>query len=117
MFDRVLHIPGFHILPAISIYIHSYCVLPQQFEGHPLTGLEIFFQTINKDFNDSFSQYIALSTQYASLIHLTSVILYFAFDVWDKVFKSGLSKFCGRQPLKNFKGYGLLKQTISLQIF
>ena len=25
---------------------------------------------------------------------------------WDKVFKSGLSKFCGRQPLKNFKGYG-----------
>ena len=29
-------------------------------------------------------------------------------------FKSGLSKFCGRQPLKNLKGYGLLKQTISL---
>ena len=27
------------------------------------------------------------------------------------------SKFCGRQPLKNLKGYGLLKQTISLQIF
>ena len=29
---------------------------------------------------------------------------------WDKVFKSGLSKFCGRQTLKNLKGYGLLKQ-------
>ena len=28
---------------------------------------------------------------------------------WDKVFKSGLKKFCGRQPLKNLKGYGLLK--------
>ena len=27
-----------------------------------------------------------------------------------KVFKSGLSKFCGRQPLKNLKGYGLLKR-------
>ena len=25
---------------------------------------------------------------------------------WDKVFKSGLSKFCERQPLKNFKRYG-----------
>ena len=37
--------------------------------------------------------------------------------LWDKVFKSGLSKFCGRQPLKNLKGYDLLKQTISLQIF
>ena len=29
--------------------------------------------------------------------------------IWNKVFKSGLSKFCGRQPLKNFK------QTISLE--
>ena len=25
-------------------------------------------------------------------------------DIWDKVFKSGLSKFCGRQSLKNFEG-------------
>ena len=22
-------------------------------------------------------------------------------NIWDKVFKSGLSNFCGRQPLKN----------------
>ena len=29
--------------------------------------------------------------------------------IWDKVFKSGLSKFCGRQPLKSFSGYGLLQ--------
>ena len=35
--------------------------------------------------------------------------------IWNKVFKSGLSKFCGRQPLKNFKGYGLLKQTTFFQ--
>ena len=38
-------------------------------------------------------------------------------SIWDKVFKSGLSKFCGRQPLKNFRGYGLLKQTISSKFF
>ena len=31
-------------------------------------------------------------------------------DKSDKVFKIALSKFCGRQPLKNLKGYGLLKQ-------
>ena len=37
--------------------------------------------------------------------------------IWDKVFQSGPSKICGRQPLKNLKGYGLLKWTISLQIF
>ena len=35
----------------------------------------------------------------------------------DKVFKNGLSKVCGRQPLKNLKKYGLVSQTISLQIF
>ena len=33
--------------------------------------------------------------------------------IWDKVFKNGSSKICGRQPLKNFKGYGLLKQNIT----
>ena len=26
---------------------------------------------------------------------------------WDEVFKNGPSKICGRQPLKNMKGYGL----------
>ena len=36
---------------------------------------------------------------------------------WDKEFKSGLSKLCGKQPLKNLKSYGLLKQPISLHIF
>ena len=35
----------------------------------------------------------------------------------SKVFKGGLSNFCGRHPLKNLKGYGLLKQTRSLQDF
>ena len=30
----------------------------------------------------------------------------------DKVFKNGPSEICGRQPLKNLKWYGLLKQTI-----
>ena len=37
--------------------------------------------------------------------------------IWGQsiqVFKGGLSKFCGRQSLKNLKVYGLLKQIISL---
>ena len=25
---------------------------------------------------------------------------------WNKLFKNGPSKICGRQPLKNLKGYG-----------
>ena len=29
--------------------------------------------------------------------------------MWDKVFKNGPSKICGRQPLNNLKGYGLPK--------
>ena len=32
----------------------------------------------------------------------------------DKVFKSGLSKFSGRWPLKHLKGYGLFKNPISI---
>ena len=28
---------------------------------------------------------------------------------WDKVFKNGPSKICGRRPLKNLKEYGLLQ--------
>ena len=32
--------------------------------------------------------------------------------MWDKVFKNVPSEICGRQPLKNLKWYGLLKQTI-----
>ena len=37
--------------------------------------------------------------------------------IWSKVFKNGSSKICGRQPLKNLKWCGLLRQTISLQFF
>ena len=36
---------------------------------------------------------------------------------WAKILKNGSSKVCGRQCLKNFKGYDLRKQTISLQSF
>ena len=36
---------------------------------------------------------------------------------WDKVFKNGQSKICGRQPLKNLKRYDLLRQTEPPQIF
>ena len=35
----------------------------------------------------------------------------------DKMFNNGPSKICGRQPLKNLESYGLLKQTIFLEIF
>ena len=37
-------------------------------------------------------------------------------SICGKVFKSGLSKFCGRHPLKNFKGTGLLKGELSGRI-
>ena len=37
--------------------------------------------------------------------------------IWDKVFRNGPSKICGRQPLKFLKWYDLPNQTISLQIF
>ena len=48
---------------------------------------------------------------------LHRLIIVYLSQVWDKVFKSGLSKFCGRQPLKNLKESDPLKQTIFLEIF
>ena len=36
---------------------------------------------------------------------------------WDKVFKNGPSKICGRQHLKNSKGYGLLKRPYVFKFF
>ena len=35
----------------------------------------------------------------------------------EKVFKNGPSKICGRQPLKNLKGYDLLKADHAHSIF
>ena len=51
------------------------------------------------------------------LLHLTLSLKALVILIWDKVFKNGPSRICGRQPLKNFKRYGLRKETISLQIF
>ena len=34
-----------------------------------------------------------------------------------QIIQEWTSKICGRQSLKNLKGYGLLKQAISLEIF
>ena len=64
---------------------------------------------------------IGLSTNICSVTLTLLLIVAFWFatlisSIWDKVFKKRPSKICGRQPLKNLKGYGLLKQTISLKI-
>ena len=39
------------------------------------------------------------------------------FHKWDRIFKTGPSQLCGRQPLRNMIFKNLIKQTISLQIF
>ena len=47
---------------------------------------------------------------------ITSVIINIKMFIWNKVFKNGPSNICGRQHLKNLKGFGLL-QSIYLQMF
>ena len=37
------------------------------------------------------------------------ILVYILNYIWNKVFKNGPSKICGRQLLKNLKGYGLPK--------
>ena len=40
--------------------------------------------------------------------NLFYVFIFNVTNIWIKVFKNAPSKICGRQPLKNFKWYGLL---------
>ena len=42
-----------------------------------------------------------------SVLRYTDTFPRFRVSKWDKVFKNGPSKICGRQPLKNLKVYGL----------
>ena len=65
------------------------------------------------DGSASAGQYLFKSDN--SLNSITAVIM--ALNRWDKVFKNGPSKNSWRQPLKNLKKYGPLKQTISPQLF
>ena len=39
--------------------------------------------------------------QYPCVYLFYDIHIYVPIDIWDKLFKSGVSKFCGRQPLKN----------------
>ena len=47
---------------------------------------------------------------YFYYFHATFSYFGFLCNIWDKVFKNGPCKICGRQPLKKLKGHGLLKQ-------
>ena len=38
-------------------------------------------------------------------------------NIWDKVFRNGPSEVCGKQLLKNLKGYGLLKHAVLKAVF
>ena len=55
------------------------------------TNLVLFYITLRAD---------------ACLVWFTVTLVYR--NTWNKVFKNGISKICGRQPLKNLKGYGIL---------
>ena len=62
--------------------------------------LELFHKTSND---------VTIKNTSLFLFHLESLITiecYARCIIWDKVFKNGLSKVCGRQPLKNFRWFG-----------
>ena len=58
-------------------------------------------------FSKKKSSYTKISLYFTLIV--IAYNFHFSKNIWDKVFKSGLSKFCGRQPLKSFSGYGLLQ--------
>ena len=40
---------------------------------------------------------------FCNVLSTSRYSLLLPYHIWDKVFESGLSEFCGRQPLKNLK--------------
>ena len=65
------------------------------------------------------SQLISCTTEFAKCedricpLHCNFIIP-ILLRIWEKEFKNGPSKICGRQPLKNLKGYGLLKSNATV---
>ena len=83
-------------------------------KGFQHNALVCFANTVTKLFGKTFYSSLSMpnwrilqKNQQISIWKKTNKIWS---DKWDKVFKNGPSKICGRQPLKNLKGYGLLKQ-------
>ena len=61
---------------------------------------------------------VHVSEPYLEVCNIMSLFCFYVVqNIGDKVFKNGPSKFFGRQPLKNLKGYGLPKTGHLLQIF
>ena len=70
----------------------------------------IFFSVWNRLIKSLFD--VQTTQMSISILFVTAGVL---FEV--KVFNNGPRKICGRQFLKNLKSYGLLRGTISVQIF
>ena len=70
----------------------------------------IFFSVWNRLIKSLFD--VQTTQMSISILFVTAGVL---FEV--KVFNNGPRKICGRQFLKNLKWYGLLRGTISVQIF
>ena len=49
------------------------------------------------------------SGSYYFNLDVPSLTLTVMVQIWVRVFKNGQGKICGRPPLKNLKGHGLLK--------
>ena len=67
------------------------------------------------NFQIAFSKYFL--SYYIILLRRSVACSCSAVSKWDIVFKSGPSKICGRQPSKNLKGYGMLKQILRPYFF
>ena len=68
--------------------------------------------------NSLFPSWVSLLKFTLSIAKCVSLTLSILVRTWDKVFKNGLSKICGRQPLKKFEGVcGLLGRLYPFKFF
>ena len=79
-----------------------------------VTNFSSFKSLYNKIGNKK--KHILLQEKYFKTLKMKATVIR-NISIWDKVFKNGPNRICGRQLLKNLKGYCLLNQIVSLQIF
>ena len=93
MYKNCLFCVGIFIHVPVFSFLTPYCC------GHLILPFNVLY------FQHFVSAFWLLHDSY---LIMSSLIIQHC--VWDKVFKNGPSNICGRQPLKNLKWYGLVRQ-------
>ena len=101
--------PASYWLPWLTLNLMSWCNLTVKFTPSMSEG-SFKFRLCASRVSMSYHKICFNFELIFNNMHLYSIHIFTYTYVRDKVFKNGPRKICGRQLLKNLKGYGLLSR-------